>query len=1099
MTARMTTPSQPEILQNLLLQPDPFKSMGLDGIHPRILKKLADVITKSLSMIFEWCWDSREVRSDWKLANLILIFKKCKKGDPRNYRLVNITSILVTHLADQGKPVDVIFLDFSKVFDTLSHRFLLDKMSSAELDKHVMWWVQHLVFGLVEPYEIPMAPGPEPVQIPLDGILSFRCVRSPSQPSVIIKFAEGDNLTIIFQQPWLCGEVPHDWKLANVTPIHKKGCKAGPGNCRLVSLASVPGRVMEQISLTAITQHLQGGQGIRPSHHGFRRGKSCLTNLISFHDQVTHLVDEVVSSLQCPVKLEEEAHLGSSIESSGSRLKIRGLYTFYPGNECKTVNSRNTRGSKKGHASKGLAGTLEGASDRPVLGWDGAWLDLGKVLRRLALPINWELMPKQVCDSGELAFHLSEGCFSYEDLYMRFSALCWGLASVCQLAMGHSQGVEAKTRNENIPSKTHDVPVQPIESGVQIQQKDNAVSETGAQATNQEVNAIPTTTSDVPVPSTGDGVQIQQKDNAVSETGVQATNQEVNDITATTNDMPVPSTGDGVQTQHEANAVSETQTQAEVNTALVHSVGTQTQATKPKITIAPIKKKKAWMKETAKPTDLSPQLERVEENEGEEEEPIPSTQEVADEGAVADKGAAARAEEMAVTMEGAMAREERVVTIEERAASREGEVVTRDTAHLMGLGTHPKESRRVSRKRKETAQVTQGRVSLDDLYSDYILRIPEDEKRKSAHFRKPEEEPFLPLQTQSSLGDVVPPPHTKPTLERIDDWEKPLSQRLKDYSLPPSIRYHEQPECRPQLAFTWRGMQYTWNRLPQGWKHSPVICHGLIQDALKKGEAPEHIQYIDDNIVWADTAEEVFKKGQKIIQILLKASFAIKKSKIKGPDREIQFLGVKWQDGHCQIPTNVINKIVAMAPPTNKKETQAFLGALGFWRMRIPEYSQIVSPLYFVTHKKNDFQWGPQQQQTFKQIKQKIAHAMALRPVKMGPDVKNVLYSTAGDKDEEEESVSRAEEAPPYNQLADEETRYALSTDSSCRIVEKSQKRKAAVWSPTRRVAEATEGRGELSQFGELKAIQLALNIAEGERWPRLYLYTDSWMIANAL
>ncbi|XP_064919159.1 limbic system-associated membrane protein isoform X1 [Columba livia] len=49
---------------------------------------------------------------------------------------------------------------------------------------------------------------------------------------------------------------------------------------------------MEQIILNGITQHLQDGQGIRPSQHGFRRGRSCLTNLISFYDQVTHLVDE---------------------------------------------------------------------------------------------------------------------------------------------------------------------------------------------------------------------------------------------------------------------------------------------------------------------------------------------------------------------------------------------------------------------------------------------------------------------------------------------------------------------------------------------------------------------------------------------------------------------------------------------------------------------------------------------------------------------------------------------------------------------------------------------------------------------------------------
>ncbi|RMC02622.1 hypothetical protein DUI87_20777 [Hirundo rustica rustica] len=90
-------------------------------------------------------------------------------------------------------------------------------------------------------------------------------------------------------------------------------------------------------------------------------------------------------------------------------------------------------------------------------------------------------------------------------------------------------------------------------------------------------------------------------------------------------------------------------------------------------------------------------------------------------------------------------------------------------------------------------------------------------------------------------------------------------------------------ECRPQFAFTWRGVQYTWNRLSQGWKHSPTICHGLIQTALEKGEAPEHLQCIDDIIVWGNTAAEVFQKGKKIIQILLEAGFAIKKSKVKAP------------------------------------------------------------------------------------------------------------------------------------------------------------------------------------------------------------------------
>ncbi|KFU95601.1 hypothetical protein M959_09057, partial [Chaetura pelagica] len=69
------------------------KSMGPGGLHPQVLRELVDAIAKPLSIIFGRSWWSGEDPADWKKGNIAPIFKKGKKEDLRNYRLVSLISV----------------------------------------------------------------------------------------------------------------------------------------------------------------------------------------------------------------------------------------------------------------------------------------------------------------------------------------------------------------------------------------------------------------------------------------------------------------------------------------------------------------------------------------------------------------------------------------------------------------------------------------------------------------------------------------------------------------------------------------------------------------------------------------------------------------------------------------------------------------------------------------------------------------------------------------------------------------------------------------------------------------------------------------------
>ena len=100
-------------------------------------------------------------------------------------------------------------------------------------------------------------------------------------------------LTGLFQHSLDTGEVPPDWRNAWVVPIFKKGEKHLASNYRPVSLTSVTCKILEHIVHSSIMKHYDQYNILHDSQHGFRRKRSCESQLVI----TTH---EIASSLsQC--------------------------------------------------------------------------------------------------------------------------------------------------------------------------------------------------------------------------------------------------------------------------------------------------------------------------------------------------------------------------------------------------------------------------------------------------------------------------------------------------------------------------------------------------------------------------------------------------------------------------------------------------------------------------------------------------------------------------------------------------------------------------------------------------------------------------------
>ncbi|BHF83520.1 hypothetical protein SprV_0902666300 [Sparganum proliferum] len=99
-------------------------------------------------------------------------------------------------------------------------------------------------------------------------------------------------LSMLFQASFEAGCLPADWKSARITPLHKGGSKASANNYRPISLTSICCKLMEKIIKRELMRFLEQHNLLSDAQHGFRSGRSCVTNLLNCLERWTRSVDE---------------------------------------------------------------------------------------------------------------------------------------------------------------------------------------------------------------------------------------------------------------------------------------------------------------------------------------------------------------------------------------------------------------------------------------------------------------------------------------------------------------------------------------------------------------------------------------------------------------------------------------------------------------------------------------------------------------------------------------------------------------------------------------------------------------------------------------
>ena len=167
--------------------------------------------------------------------------------------------------------------------------------------------------------------------------------------------------------------------------------------------------------------------------------------------------------------------------------------------------------------------------------------------------------------------------------------------------------------------------------------------------------------------------------------------------------------------------------------------------------------------------------------------------------------------------------------------------------------------------------------------------------------------------------------------------------------------------------------------MPFGLKNAVAFAQASMRRILRSDDRLRNVwNYIDDTF-WATKGEHKYRDYLTIVDALFEvcAKFNIRLSADKthlGRD-SLNVLGHRVDRTGVRIDEGRKSALCNFKCPTDVKEVQAFMGATGYIRSFIPDFSTVSHPLTGM----KKFVWGPEQERAYIKMKELIRAADVLR------------------------------------------------------------------------------------------------------------------------